>query len=86
MYYLFLFGIKLFDEEKLLSIPLKANAKRHREPHHTSKRMTLYLSKPHFLNSDSTYAILQTYEVLHNLFKHICFFLAECVLQFVQTG
>lgn len=56
-----------------VSVPLKANEKRHREPQHTAKRMTLNLSKPHDLNSDctKTYGILQTYEVLHNLFEHI---------------
>lgn len=59
MYYSFLFGVKLFGE-KLLSIPLKGNAKRHREPQHTAKRMTLNLSKPHDLNCDctKTYAML----------------------------
>ncbi len=87
MYYSFLFGVKLFGE-KILNVTLKGNAKRHREPQHTAKRRNLNLSKPHNLNCDcaKTYAILQTYDLLHNLFEHICFFLAQREVQFVQTG
>ncbi len=71
-----------------VSVPLKANAKRHREPQHTAKRMTLNLSKPHDLNSDctKTYGILQIYEVLHNLFEHIYIFSCTTVCSICPDG